>query len=756
VLVAATALVVVPAAVPGGNPGFFVGFSDDLPKQVGAAAVTPAAQLGAKAFRFTLQWSPGQTDLSSADAAVLSTAVSAASAMRVVLAVYGTSGSAAPTSATQRDQYCGYVRAVLARYPAIRDVVIWNEPNKNQFWSPQLNADGSPASPSAYEALLATCYDVLHAAFPGVNVIGLAISHNGSDDASSLSPGTFVRDVGIAYRASGRQARLLDTVAFHPYPLSSSERPWAQHIGVTMIAEGDWNKLMYNLWLAFNGTGQPIPGQGGVTIWYTEVGFQTSVPAAKASLYSGTENVATVPDYAGGEPDSPPPAATSPAPDQATQALDSIRLAACQPYVGAIFNFLIADEPVLAGWQSGPLWVDRTQKASFPAFQQAIAAASGGTLDCASLKGGQPSADFMPPSAPTNLAGQPQTGPLRVDLSWSAASDDASAITYRIYRDGSWVGTTTATSWTNSAVSEAKTYIYSVRAIDAAGNLGDASSPLTVTTPDLTAPSAPAAFAAQAASNPGRVVLSWQASTDNVGVSAYEVSRNGTVIGSAATESYTDSSAAGVTGYTYSVVALDAAGNRSASATVFLTTPDFVPPSAPGQLTTTASDGPPQVALTWVAASDDVGVTGYDVLRDGSVLGSTASTSWTDTAVAAGQTHIYAVRARDAAGNIGPTASLTVQVPDTTAPSSPSGLKAQALTRPPRVSLTWTASTDNVAVVGYRVFREGILIATVSATSYVDSSVSAAKTYHYAVAAFDTAGNQSATSATVKVTTAKK
>ena len=121
-------------------------------------------------------------------------------------------------------------------------------------------------------------------------------------------------------------------------------------------------------------------------LWYTESGVQTAVDAGKSG-YSGTENVATVPDHAGGEPESPPPAETTDAPDQSTQALDAIRLAACQPHVTAYFNFLLADEPVLSGWQSGALWVDRTPKDSWPAFQQAIAATTTGTVDCGCAQG---------------------------------------------------------------------------------------------------------------------------------------------------------------------------------------------------------------------------------------------------------------------------------------------------------------------------------------------------------------------------------
>ncbi|MFL5954129.1 MAG: fibronectin type III domain-containing protein [Gaiellaceae bacterium] len=748
-------LAVAPAAVSGGNSGFFIGFADDLPKQVGADAVTPATELGASAFRFTLQWTPGQTQLSAADTAGLDRAVGAATGSRIVLAVYGTTADAAPTDATRRDQYCTYVKSAVARYSQVRDVVIWNEPNKSLFWKPQLNADGSTASPAAYEAVIAQCYDVLHAAFPNVNVIGLALSSTGNDDAGSQSPGNFIRKVGEAYRTSGRSAPILDTVALHPYPSKPSERPWAQHIASKVIGQGDWNKLMYNLWLAFSGTGQPIPG-AGVSIWYLEDGFQSQIPAEKASLYTGTENVAALPEWTGGEPDAPTPAATSPAPDAGTQVLDAVRLAACQPNVAAYFNFLLADEPVLTGWQSGPLYADRTRKASYPAFQQAFAAAAGGTVDCAALKGGLPSPDFMPPTIPANLAGAAATGPLRVDLTWEASADDASAITYRIYRNGTWVGTTSTTAWSNVAVSDATRYTYTVRALDAAGNLGDASNAVVVTTPDLTAPSAPTALAATAGSNPGRIDMTWTAATDNVGVASYEVSRDGVAIASASVPAFTDTNVGSVTTYTYVVVALDAAGNRSAGATVTVTTGDLVAPTAPASVTARPYDGPPHVDLTWPSATDDVGVTAYDVLRDGAVVATIAATSWTDTAVAATQTHSYGVRARDAAGNVSAATTVSVTVPDLLAPSRPGSFAVSAYSRPARVGLSWTPATDNVRVTGYEIYRNGTFLTTVTASTFVDTAVRATTTYRYAVAAVDAAGNLGPATATLQVTTPRK
>ncbi|MGZ8687683.1 MAG: hypothetical protein ACXWZP_04580, partial [Gaiellaceae bacterium] len=385
---------------------FTVGFAEDLPKEIGTQATDPARSLGATAFRLTTQWSPGQTQLDAAEVTRLDRAVAAAAGLRVFLSVYGGAGTAAPRDPASRDAYCGFVRNVLLRFGAIRDAVIWNEPNKRLFWNPQVATDGSSLAPAEYEALLARCYDVLHAAVPAVQVLGLALSSTGNDDAGSHSPGAFIRKVGDAYRASGRTAPVLDAVAFHPYLLTPDERPWTKHIGSTTIGQGDWNKLMANLWRAFDGTGQPLPGRcsGSVcpTIWYLESGFQTLVDPAKAAAYTGTETVARAlaPD-AGGEPDAPPPAADSAAPDQRTQILDAAKLAACQPYVAGILNFLLADEPRLEGWQSGALWADRTAKPSAAAFSAAFAAASAGSVDCDALKGGRPSSDYTPPPAPS-------------------------------------------------------------------------------------------------------------------------------------------------------------------------------------------------------------------------------------------------------------------------------------------------------------------------------------------------------------------
>ena len=90
--------------------------------------------------------------------------------------------------------------------------------------------------------------------------------------------------------------------------------------------------------------------------------------------------------------------------------------------------------------------------------------------------------------------------------------------------------------------------------------------------------------------------------------------------------------------------------------------------------------------------------------------------------------------------------------PDTSAPSMPTNLKATAASSS-QVNLTWNASSDNVGVSGYKIYRSGSQIATVTGTSYSNTGLSASTTYTYNVAAFDAAGNNSAQSGSANVLT---
>lgn len=390
------------AVADSSREGFLVGFSDDAVKWDPTVAEL-ARGLGAPAFRVTLLWTRGQRELAADDVRSLGRAVG--SGARIVLSVYAHSADEAPLTPDTRDDYCEYVRGTLERFPAIRDVVIWNEPNKSHFWRPQFGADGSSSAPAAYGELLARCWDVLHAFRPDVNVIAPATAPRGNDrpDAASNishSPGNFIRRLGRAYRASGRTAPLFDTVGHHVYGETAAERPWKQHPLSGTIGLGDWRELMQALWDGFEGTAQPVPGECGSgrcpKIWYLEAGYQTTIDPARSGSYRGAENEShPLPDFGGGESGRFHDADT-PAPDQSTQLVDAIHRASCQPHVGAFFNFLLVDEADLAGWQSGVLWADGVQKQSYPAFREAATAAAGRQVDCASLKGSPQPAAFVP------------------------------------------------------------------------------------------------------------------------------------------------------------------------------------------------------------------------------------------------------------------------------------------------------------------------------------------------------------------------
>ena len=185
-------------------------------------------------------------------------------------------------------------------------------------------------------------------------------------------------------------------------------------------------------------------------------------------------------------------------------------------------------------------------------------------------------------------------------------------------------------------------------------------------------------------------------------------------------------------------------------------TPDTQAPTPPSGLSLSGL-GCQSATLTWQASTDNVGVAFYDVYHDGqkmlSVSGTTLSTVLTLTAGA--KWGLY-VNARDAAGNVSQASStLPVTVPqcqiDAQAPSTPTGLKGSVSGT--TVSLSWTASTDNVGVTAYDIYRNDVKVGSTAALSYTDSGLSANTAYRYAVAARDAQSNVSARSTSVSVTT---
>ncbi len=185
-------------------------------------------------------------------------------------------------------------------------------------------------------------------------------------------------------------------------------------------------------------------------------------------------------------------------------------------------------------------------------------------------------------------------------------------------------------------------------------------------------------------------------------------------------------------------------------------TGDTQAPSAPAGLTA-SNVQQTTLTLTWNAATDNVGVTGYDVYQGSTNLGSVTGTTTNVTGLTASTAYQFSVVAKDAAGNESD-ASNTVNVttadaPDTQAPTAPAGLAASNVAET-TLTLSWNAATDNVGVTGYDVYQGSTNLGNVTGTSTNITGLTANTAYQFSVVAKDAAGNESAASNTVNVTTA--
>ena len=175
---------------------------------------------------------------------------------------------------------------------------------------------------------------------------------------------------------------------------------------------------------------------------------------------------------------------------------------------------------------------------------------------------------------------------------------------------------------------------------------------------------------------------------------------------------------------------------------------DTQPPTAPSNLSssniTTSS-----FTLSWTASTDNVGVTGYDVYQDGIKINPSniTSTSYNVSGLTAGATYNYFVKAKDAVGNQSTSSTslnITTNSPDSQPPTAPSNLAATNIVTT-SFTFSWSASTDNVGVTGYDVYKNGVKMnsATLIGTSYSVTGLLPNTTYSMTVVAKDAVGNQS-------------
>lgn len=237
----------------------------------------------------------------------------------------------------------------------------------------------------------------------------------------------------------------------------------------------------------------------------------------------------------------------------------------------------------------------------------------------------------------------------------ATASDDVAVSSVALKVDGTVVATDTAApyNFTVNLTAQGSHTLQTV-ATDSSGNVGQSAQIGVVVPADTTKPTAAITSPANGSSVYGPVTVTADASDDR-GVASVDLLVDGSVVASDSSAPYSFSwSATAVGNHTLQVVAHDAAGNDGSSAQITVTVPpDTTAPSAPGTLsagTVTSTSA----QLSWGAASDDRGVTGYQVLRNGAVVATTADVNYTDTGLTPGTTYSYTVQAVDAAGNVGP------------------------------------------------------------------------------------------------------
>lgn len=357
--------------------------------------------------------------------------------------------------------------------------------------------------------------------------------------------------------------------------------------------------------------------------------------------------------------------------------------------------------------------------------------------------------DTTPPTVPTGIAASiTQSG--QVYVSWNSSTDNVAIEGYNLYRNGALIANTPGYTYYTDTV-PAGLYQYTVAAYDAAGNASAQSTPsaLISVIVDTAPPTAPTDLTAAVSSS--SIVLSWGASTDNVAVAGYYITKNGTTIitpNAITATTYTDSGLKPGVTYRYSVAAYDAAGNISTPAAVSATTIfDISPPSVPTGLSAVRVTTN-EIDLSWSTSTDDTGVGGYQIYRGGTQIATVASstTSYADTGVSPSTNYYYTVNAYDVVGNVSSMSmplTVATPAPDTAPPSAPLNFYATPLSAS-QISLAWSRSYDNVGVAGYRLTRNGTQIMDTTSTSYVDTGLTTSTAYQYVVVAYDAAGNVSA------------
>ena len=348
----------------------------------------------------------------------------------------------------------------------------------------------------------------------------------------------------------------------------------------------------------------------------------------------------------------------------------------------------------------------------------------------------------LPPAAPTVTMTYSDSG--KPKLTWNAVSG---ATSYRVFRSESrgsgysLLGTTTATSYTNTGAAVGKTYYYRVKAVNSVGTSGYSN--IVSGKAKTAAPAAPSVTAGN--SSTGKPQLTWKAVSGAVKYEVYRSTRQNSgysLLGTTTSTSYVNTGASTGTTYYYRVKAVNRDGMASAYSNIVSGKAKAAAPAAPSVTAGNSSTGKPR--LTWKAVS---GAVSYRIYRSESrgtgysLLGTTSSTSYVNTGAAVGKTYYYRVKAVNRDGMASGYSNIVSGKAKVAAPAAPSVTAGNSSTGKPR--LTWKAVSGAVSYRIYRSESRGTgysLLGTTSSTSYVNTGAAAGKTYYYRVKAVNRDG----------------
>ena len=374
--------------------------------------------------------------------------------------------------------------------------------------------------------------------------------------------------------------------------------------------------------------------------------------------------------------------------------------------------------------------------------------------------------DTEAPTAPTEVKATEVTE-TTAKVTWSEATDNVGVVGYNVYLNETKVNDTlvTGTEYALTELTEATEYAVRVTAVDAAENESARSEAATFTTlkkeepKDTEAPSVPTAVAA-ADITQTTAKVTWDASTDNVGVVGYNVYVNEAKV-NASPVTVTEYDLTGLTEateYTVRVTAVDAAENESArSEAVTFTTleaeeeTDTEAPTAPTEVKATEVTET-TAKLTWNEATDNVGVAGYNVYVNEAKVNEelVAGTEFALTDLTEATEYTVRVSAVDAAGNESARSEATTfttlesEKPAPEKPAAPTNVKISEI-KHTKALVTWDSVLARAAVEGYNVYLDGekVNATPVKETRYELTGLKVGTKYNVAVTAVNEEGTES-------------